>query len=354
MEKNFYDILGCHKNDSQEDIKKSYRKLALKFHPDKGGNPDTFKSISEAFSTLGDETKRKEYDNTNNSYDINFDSFFKSDIFEKFNAAQRNSSTRTITLNVSLEDLFTGKHAEFKFERHVCCLGCNGIGGNGSYLRCSSCNGVGKIRRVLELGVFHQQTIGTCPDCDGLGKTMQYVCNICNGEGTIEEIDTLSIHIHKGTQDGETISLREQGDFNPSAGIHNDLLLIIKAKLHSRLKVKKYDLILEQVVSLYDALTGGNIQFIHLNGQKYILRTSKCIRPNDTLMIKGFGMPHRNKPSKCGNLFIHFNIQFPESLIDNSAALASLLRHNIKQKQGEYLEMVEFTKPENEQSCSQQ
>lgn len=353
MEKNYYEILGCQKNDSYEDIRKSYRKLALKFHPDKGGNQETFKSISEAFSILGDETKRKEYDNS--FPEMTFDSFFKSDIFEKFNAAQRNTTTRTITLNVSLEDLFSGKHAKFSFDRQVCCVGCNGIGGTGPYIRCMSCNGQGKIRRVIELGIFNQQTIGTCPDCDGVGRTMQHTCNVCEGEGTIEEKDTLSIHIHQGTQDGENIILREQGDYNPSAGINNDLLLIIKAKHHSRLKVKKYDIILEQVVSLYDALTGGNIQYIHLNGEQYVLHTSKCIRPNDTLMVEGFGMPHRNKPSKFGNLFIHFNIQFPDLLINDSPSLASLLQHNIKTKQGEQLLMTSYTKQEKEHSsCNQQ
>ena len=328
-----YDILEISKECNQNEIKKAYRKLAMKEHPDKGGSQEKFKKINEAYSILSDPQKRKEYDcgqmddNGNQNMQHGFDPF---DIFSNFfrredtdfsfhNTKQKNTHRpKQIKLKISLEDLYTGKQTTITLPRHGCCPSCNGLGSNEPPINCNECNGAGRIRKILQLGPgMIQQIIGECPKCNGIGKYMepQYLCKICNGNKLIEETTTIKLDIKQGTMEQEKIIMPGYGDFNLDTHIYNDLFLVIQQKKHNRIKRNGNDLVIEQVVLLRDALTGASFEYIHLNNKKYNFKTNEVVTSDSIFVAYGLGMS--SKHNQLGDLYIKFNILFPNELIHN-------------------------------------
>lgn len=384
MNKKLYSILGINNSASQDEIKKAYRKLAIKQHPDKGGDPEKFKEISEAYSILSDPDKKRKYDagmldehgnnNGGNHFGGGIDPF---DVFSRFfnqhndpfanmsgfNTHQKfntRSKPKEVYLRVSLEDLYQGKESTLKLTRSGCCHKCSGQGGSKPPGKCTECNGAGRVRRVIQLAPgMVQQSIAHCPNCEGTGKCVDrnYLCEMCKGNKCIEEITQFTLQIKKGTRDNDKISLKGLGDYNSYTKENDDLILVIQQKSHCRLKRKGNDLILEQVVNLRDALVGIEIEYKHLDGKVYTLKTNNVVSPESIFKVKKLGMPIVNS-NQYGDLYVKFEILFPDKLVDKESKLDELMNStNISKPENsvKYLEKIHISMKEDKPSqCTQQ
>ena len=329
--KKHYEILGISENASTDEIKKAYRKIAMKEHPDKGGDPEKFKQVNEAYSILSDPEKKRMYDlghldengNANQGFHGGFDpfdifsNFFKNDEFGHRNNFHR-QNTKQVSIKISIEDLYKGKESTLKLTRQGLCSGCNGVGGSKPPVTCTECGGVGKVRRVMRMGPgMIQQSIAPCQRCNGCGFSIdpQHVCQLCNGQKTIEETVQFTIEIKKGTRENEQIILKGYGDYNVHMNEYEDLILVVQQKKHNRLQRKDNNLIMKHVIKLYDAICGAKVNYTHLDGVTYTLTTSDVITPESLFKIKGLGMPNSHKNSTFGDLYIKFEILFPNKPI---------------------------------------
>ena len=342
----YYDILEVSPNANSNEIKKAYRKLAMKHHPDKGGDPDKFKEINSAFEILSDPEKKEKYDHygvegqtmQNSGFDPMdiFKNFFGNDPFEHFNTHFNHVHShvarperKQVELRISLEDLYNGKTSHIKITRQAYCTACNATGSTAPPIKCNGCAGQGRVRKVMQLGPgMVQQIIGPCGDCDGSGQTFQKGkhCQICTGLGTFQETHQITLEIKPGTAENEKILLKDHGDYIKEYNCYSDLLLILKEKKHTRLQRKEDDLLLEHNISLTDALSGFKFAYVHLDQQTYIIEnTAYVIKPNQLYGIKNMGMPKQNKKGHYGILYLKFDIHFP-NLICESSSLESILK----------------------------
>jgi len=368
-----YDTLNIPKDCNQNEIKKAYRKLAMIEHPDKGGSPEKFKEINEAYSILSDPQKRRAYDcgqldnNGNQNMQHGFDPF---DIFsnffrheeQHFNVHNNNKNVRPkqIKLSISLEDLYTGKQTTINVPRNSCCPRCNGAGSSEPPILCDECNGAGRIRKILQLGPgMIQQIIGECSKCNGNGRFIkpQYVCTMCKGNKLIEEITTIKLDIKKGTIEQEKMILQGYGDFNLDTHKYNDLILIVQQKKHNRIKRNGNNLIIEQVINLKDALTGASFEYTHLDNKKYCFKVDEIIHPESIFVAYALGMP--SKHNKYGDLYIKFNLLFPNDLICNPEnPFNDCLKSNAQSSDGEIKHLSKAVLPNESQDkpsqCVQQ
>jgi DnaJ family protein A protein 2 len=333
-----YDILGVSKNASNDEIKKAYRKLALKEHPDKGGDPEKFKKIQSAYEVLSDPDKRKIYDQHglqgleeggggggggpfgNNPHDI-FNMFFPGapGRRQQTNSPSKAPSVKQ-SIGISLEDLYNGKTVKLNITRKVI---------NGQPIKCSECDGRGmriQIRQVAP-GCIHQ---------------VQSTCQRCNGQGIFCQLKPQStivtINIEKGSFEGDVIKLAEMADEAPNS-IPGDILFVISQKKHPIFKRKKSDLIIKKDISLVQALNGYEFILETLDGRfikiktpdNYIIKPpivdvtdNGCSILPHIMVVENEGMPKPNTGGlEKGNLFVLFNILFPNNV--NNNILSSIL-----------------------------
>ena len=254
----YYNLLGIDSNASNSEIKKSYKKLAMKHHPDKGGDPEKFKQITEAFQVIGDENKRKLYDSGGNEA-VN-SGMDPSNMFNMFNSnnnssKQNKGKSTQYNLNIKLEDIYNGTTKYLQIKRLK-------IDKN-SVTKCSECNGTGMIVKTVNMGFMHQQ--------------MQSQCNICNGnkfsykKSTISE--KLEVCIPKGILDKKKIIIYEKGDDIPN-GLAGDIHVIINEIPHKNYKRKGSDLYYKCNISLVEALCGFELDLVHLDKRKLLIKTN--------------------------------------------------------------------------------
>lgn len=390
----YYDLLEVSPDANPNDIKKAYRKLAMKHHPDKGGDSEKFKEISSAFETLFNPEKRHQYDEYGkhgassaqgfstgmDPMDI-FKNFFggDSDPFGHFSTHFDNVNAhlnpnhhmqperKQVELRITLEDLYNGKTTHFKITRQAYCAACEASGSTVPPVICKGCGGQGRVRRVVQIGPgMMQQTIGICTDCGGVGKRIPNgkQCNVCKGNGTFTETHEITLEIKPGTAENEKIVLKEHGDYMKEYKTYSDLLLILKEKKHARLKRNGDDLFIEHNISLVDALGGLKFAYVHLDQKTYIITNEMyVIKPNEMYAIKDMGMPRANRKNQYGTLYIKFDIHFPSTLCD-SYELGQILQ-TPKSKcesdgtivhilQAKYSESKSRQNVQQEQQCRQQ
>lgn len=336
----YYDTLEVSPNADANELKKAYRKLAMKYHPDKGGDPEKFKEISHAFETLSNSEKRQMYDQfgedgpqINNSQGFGVDPM---DIFKNFFGAEggnpfgdhffghhnvsRNPERKQVELHITLEDLYNGKETHVKISRDAYCESCDATGSTQPPLKCSDCGGHGKVRRVLQIGPgMMQQSIGICETCRGSGQFIKngHKCPVCTGRGTYKETHEITLQIKPGTSENEKILLKTHGDYSKTHKMYSNLLLVLKQKKHPRLQRKGDDLILEHTISLTESLCGFKFTFVHLDNKKYTIENHKyVIKPDEIYALKNMGMPKTNKRNGYGNMYIKFDVCFPDKLSD--------------------------------------
>ncbi|KAJ8294232.1 DnaJ subfamily A member 2 [Rhodotorula toruloides] len=339
-----YKLLGVKPDASDNDLKKAYRKLALKLHPDK--NPDAgdeFKEVSHAYEVLSDPEKRRLYDQFGEE-GLNggggMGGMDPQDLFSQLfgggggffggggrgrPSGPRKGKDLVHRIKVSLEDLYKGKTSKLALQKHVICAKCKGKGGKeGAVKTCQSCKGQGVKIVLRQLGPMVQQIQQPCNDCNGEGEIINAKdrCKDCNGKKVINERKVLEVFIDRGMKDGQTITFAGEADQAP--GIEpGDVIIVIEEKPHEVFKRKGDDLFAEVEIDLLTALAGGAFSLPHLDERAVLVRIhpGEVIKPGSIKVIPEQGMPSY-RHHEMGDLVVQINVKFPDSL--DPAALAPL------------------------------
>lgn len=356
MSEDYYDILGLSKNASQEEIKKAYRKLAHKHHPDKGGDEDRFKKINEAYRVLSDQKKRNQYDrfgkmgaNTGAGFHgyqghyrgdftdgMNFDF---GDIFSDFfgggfsGFSQRSSRGEDIKIDItiSLKEAFTGAEKEKSLKRKIQCKKCSGTGADSKAgtTTCPKCGGSGQLKK--EIKTFFGTTIKVvvCDNCHGTGKIPKKKCPKCSGSGIVEKIQNIKIEIPPGIENGQTIKISGKGNVSKKEGKPGDLLVQVKVKQDKLFKREGKDLYYEAEVPFTKAVFGGMAKIPTFSEEGKIknvkLKIPKGIHSGKTIKLSGKGMSVLSG-YKRGDLYVKVKIFTPKKLTHQQKKLLKELQ----------------------------
>jgi molecular chaperone DnaJ len=361
MSKDYYKILGVAENASDKDIKSAYRKLAIKYHPDKNKNDknaeEKFKEISEAYDTLSDKSKRDQYNQQRKnpfgggSFHNSGNGFNPADIFNQFfggnfsGASSFNERAQNfnenlnlkIRINISFEDSYNGCVKDISYNKFVKCKHCNGIryDTNSKAKSCQRCNGSGYI--INYVNTFFGRTRETikCPECDGLGKTYEKKCNHCHGSGKNNEYVSFNIRVPQGAYNG--MELRIQGKGNESKNGVGDLFIVLnvpdKSLDNKFLRTNSFDLFTEVEISYYDLLIGTEKEVILPNNTKKKFKVPKNHDLRKSMRIKdaGFKLLTGGLNSKeNGDLIISLYLKSINNLSDEQIKMLKAFDDSIK------------------------
>lgn len=323
--KDYYKILSVEKTATEEEIKKAYKKLAIKYHPDK--NPDNpeeaekkMVEINEAYNILGDSKKRAEYDNppqANNGFYGGWEGAFDINLEDLFGGFGQGFRTRRnqpkvgeslrIAFNITLEDVYNGLSKSIKIKRRVLCPECHGTRGT-DISECSKCGGSGKTRyRQMGMYVFSE-----CPDCGGYGQMPKNKCKSCSGSGRVEEEKIVDINIPKGVESGDVLELRGLGN-EIYGGTPGNLRVEVIVQDHPDFIRHGSTLIHDNLLSIKTATLGDSI-IIPTIGSKIKIKVEPGTQPGKIIRIKGKGLPDRYNPGTYGDLLVRFSVYIPTRL----------------------------------------
>jgi len=359
MVKEYYSILEVPENATQEQIKTAYKKLALKYHPDRNKQHDAeekFKKITRAYEVLSDPMKRSNYDRGlednfqgHSNVDINdilnsvfggggpqfdMDSMFKNMFGFQFNSTKNQQQKskapdKIINIEVSLDDLYNGTIYKSFVYLNRKCNSCDGNGG--SYESCNTCNGSGNVQKVIRNGPMVQTFVSPCNKCNSTGKTLISKCSNCN-DGTNEQNFPIEISIEKGSLNGSKINISGQGD-DKKGCIRGDLILVLRELQHPNFIRNGNDLIFNMDISLVECLTGYEYNIHHLNDKIIKIKCKEIIEIGQKSIIENMGMPIL-KSNRYGNLIINYNIIYPDSLNEKQKKiLKEVLPNNANRKE---------------------
>jgi len=335
--RDYYEVLGINKSASADQIKSAYRKLAVKYHPDKNkgdkGSEEKFKEASEAYHVLSNAERKQNYDNFGHAAfenggggrggfgNFDFSSSF-SDIFEDFfgegfggGRRSRRSNNRgsdlRYDLSITLEEAYSGKKQDIKFSTSEKCTTCKGSGSKPgtSASSCSMCGGHGQVRSSQ--GFFTVQQ--TCPQCSGSGEQITNPCSECSGQGKRQASKRLSVTIPKGVDDGTRIRLSGKGEAGTKGAGSGDLYLFINVYSHDLFKRSDENLFFECPISIADAALGTSIEIPTIDGGKAKIKIPAGTQSGKQFRLKGKGMPYM-RGSGNGDLYIQVNTEVPISL----------------------------------------
>ncbi len=361
--RDYYEVLGVAKGASADEIKKAYRKLAVKYHPDK--NPgdkaaeEKFKEAAEAYSILSDSEKKARYDqyghagvagagpdfsqgfgNLNDILNDLFGGAFGGGFggFSGFSGGfgggqpqQRVYKGRDIRVRVklTLEEIAKGVEKDISIERSVPCHECGGKGAkNSSDIKtCSACNGTGQVQRVVNSFLGRTVTYSTCQQCGGEGKIITNPCRSCGGSGLVRERATIKVKIPAGVEAGMQMNVTGEGHAAKNNGINGDLLVVIEEQEHLNLKRDGNDLFYTKVISLPDALLGAEVEVPCLDGP-YKIKVEAGTQSGTVVKLRGKGLPSVNGYNGTGDLYVKLAVWIPKQLSKDEKAIIEGLRHS--------------------------
>ena len=358
MEKrDYYEVLGVSKSADATEIKKAYRKLALKYHPDK--NPgdkeaeEKFKDAAEAYDVLSNEEKRHRYDQFGHAGvggagqggfggGMSMDDIFSQfgDIFGSFGGfsgfggfgggrgsrrVNRGTNLR-VKVKMSLQEIATGIEKKIKVKKYVACQHCNGTGARDgkSYSTCSTCKGSGQVTRVQNTILGAMQTTSTCPTCEGEGKIINEKCTFCNGEGVLMSEEVISINIPAGVAEGMQLSLSGKGNAARRGGVNGDLIVLIEEEEHPELVRDGNDLLYNVFIGYPEAVLGETVEIPTIEG-KVKVNIEAGTQPGRILRLRGKGLPDVNGYGK-GDLLAKVNVWIPKNLSKDEKKLVEKMR----------------------------
>lgn len=334
--KDYYQILGVNKNASQEEIKKAFRQLARKYHPDVAGkeSEEKFKEINEAFQVLSEPQKRAQYDQFGSaafkpedfagfrwaSFNELFRDFGFGDIFDVFSEFRERTKTGPeegadlrYDLEISLEDAFSGKIERIDVPTFVTCKTCNGTGAkHGSLKECSNCDGTGEVRRIQRSAFAQIVNITTCDKCNGSGQIVEKPCDDCGGVGRIKKIKKIEVKIPRGVDNGSYLRIAGQGEAGYNGGPSGDLYVVIHVKHHPVFDRYENDLFCQTTISLGQAIFGGEVEIPTMN-DKAKLKVPSGTQSHTVFRLRDQGMPNLHT-SKRGDQLVKIVVNIPEKL----------------------------------------
>ena len=354
--RDYYEVLGVTKTTPINEIKSQYRKLALKFHPDRNKSQEAaehFKEISEAYAVISDPEKRKIYDQyghagvdgrystddifqgaSANFSDIfgrsgGFDSIFES-IFGRgggFGSQQQRGSDLLYETSVTLEEVFSGKKMEIEVKKNIECNTCNGSGckPGTSQKTCQNCNGQGQIRKSRSMGFASFVTVEPCSSCRGKGSIIESPCNDCKGSGKKKGSKKITFDIPPGIDNGD-YTIPNEGDEIPN-GINGDLIVRIRVQPHQHFKRDGSDIFYDQNISMIDATLGCEVSVPILNGNEKI-KIDSGTQPNTIIKLKGKGLPKMNSRGN-GDEYVRVVVNIPKKLNKHQKNLLEEFQNSI-------------------------
>jgi DnaJ homolog subfamily A member 2 len=350
-----YAQLGVSKDADENEIKKAYKKAALKYHPDKpGGDVEKFKEVSRAYEVLSNADKRAAYDQGGeDAIDGSGGGGEGPDMSDIFGAmfggggggksrgggGKQKARDMTHNLTVELSDLYKGKDVKLKIQRDAMCPSCNGAGGlNGAKEEeCGTCNGRGArvMMRQIGPGMVQQMQV-PCQDCKGQGKFFPAgrTCKECTGSKTKKESKVLELHIEKGMKNGQRITMRGEAGYSPGAE-SGDIVFVVECKQHDVFQRNGDDLVMVKDIPLVEALTGVSFTVRHLDGRKLKVssKPGTLIHPGKVMMIEKAGMPKVGSGGlQFGDLIVKCNVVFPSNI---PTSIASKLKELIPKQMNE-------------------
>jgi len=373
----YYEILGVPKNASPEEIKRAYRELVQKYHPDKYyGKPEykemneKFKQINEAYQVLSDPEKRKLYDQYGSSFEqaraaggfAGFEGFRDwatwaeamrdsgqgfsfdfgdfgfgdlGDIFSDFfgfgttTKARKTKRGRDLhyEMEISFREAVFGTEKEISLDKFNLCPNCHGSGvaKDSKFVTCPNCHGLGRLTRVQSTFFGQVRTTTTCSRCGGEGKIPEKKCPTCGGEGRVRERKTLKVKIPAGIDEGETIILRGQGEAGSKGGTPGHLYLTFHIKPDPIFKRKGFDILSEEEISISQAVLGAKVKIKTLEGE-VILKIPPGTRSGQVFRLRGKGVPYLKRNGR-GDQLVTINIKIPKTLSRRQKELLEELRN---------------------------
>jgi molecular chaperone DnaJ len=327
----YYETLGVEKSATDADIKKAYRKLAQRWHPDVNQDPDAavkFKEINEAYQVLSDPERRQRYDlfGTVGSEGApgGFPGGF-ADIFDAFFGAAAAGAGRRgrpaagsdlrYDLRITFEEAVLGTQKEIEFPVLARCETCSGSGAKPGTqpITCPQCNGRGEVRGVRQTMLGQMINVTTCPRCKGDGKIVETPCETCKGDGRVERRRTLQVTIPPGIDEGHQIRLSNEGEAGPRGGVAGSLYVAVHVAPHPTLKRDGTELIYEATVGLAQAALGTTIVVPTVGGEE-VVEIKAGTQPGTEIRLRGKGVPHLRRSGQKGDLHVLVDVEVPHRL----------------------------------------
>lgn len=370
--RDYYEVLGVEKTATDEELKKAYRRLAKKYHPD--ANPDNkkeaevkFKEVNEAYENLSDPQKRKMYDQFGfngpqgfgggqgpfgqggyYSYTGGFDGFSDfgdlGDIFSSFfggggrTSSRRNNGPRkgadlNLNIEITFEEAFLGVEKEITINRNETCNTCNGTGAKPgtSVTKCSVCNGTGQVRQVQTTILGQMQTTRTCSNCHGTGEVIKEPCDTCRGKGTVRKQPKIKVKIPAGIDDNQTVVLRGEGEPGEKGGPKGDLYITVRIKKHNIYTRKGVNIFCEVPITITQATLGAELEIPMVDGTKEKYRIPEATQTGTKFTIRNKGFKSLNS-SVIGDFIFTVIIQTPKRLTSEQRELLEKLAKSMNEQ----------------------
>jgi len=350
QKRDYYEVLGVDKNASEDDIKKAYRKIAIKYHPDRNpGNKEAeekFKEAAEAYDVLHDPQKRQQYDqfgfdgpNMGGGFGgFSGGGFSMDDIFSMFGDVfggrggfggfssgfssggqrqQHRGSDLRLKVRLSLQEIATGVNKRFKVRKDVVCEHCHGSGaeGNSGSETCPTCHGSGVVTRTTQSLFGMMQTQSVCPTCQGEGKIIKNKCHHCHGEGVVKGEEVVEIKIPAGVAEGMVVNVPGKGNAGKHNGVNGNIQVFIEEEPNNTFVRDGNDVIYNLLLDFPTAALGGNVDIPTIEGTKAKIKIEPGTQPGKTLRLRGKGLPAvQGYGNGTGDLVVNISVYVPKTL----------------------------------------
>lgn len=361
QKRDYYEVLGVSKNATEDEIKKAYRKIAIKYHPDR--NPgdkeaeEKFKEAAEAYSVLSDQQKRQQYDqfgfdglNMGGGFGGFSGDFSMDDIFTLFGdifggrgfggfggfsgggqRAQYRGTDLRLKVRLSLQEISTGVTKKFKVKKDVTCSHCHGSGaesGSGSET-CPTCHGHGVVVKTVRTMLGMMQTQSECPTCHGEGTIIKNKCHECGGTGVVKGEEVVEIKIPAGVAEGMVVNVPGKGNAGPHNGVNGNIQVYIEEEKSETLIRDGQDVLYNLLLDFPTAALGGEVEIPTIEGTKVKIKVEPGTQPGKTLRLRGKGLPAvQGYGNGMGDLVVNISVYVPKELSRSEKETLEKLRES--------------------------